>query len=66
MNGLRAVVVCLVIACAAVVAPADAVPVGRHRVEPGHRLPRRRRTVWSTGRADGPEGTFAPRTLRFG
>ncbi|MFG2811047.1 hypothetical protein [Streptomyces massasporeus] len=23
-------------------------------------------TVWSTGRADGPEGTFAPRILRFG
>ncbi|MFD9938887.1 hypothetical protein ACFWZ6_37810 [Streptomyces massasporeus] len=23
-------------------------------------------TVWSTGRADGPEGTFAPRMLRFG
>lgn len=23
-------------------------------------------TVWSVGRADGPEGTFAPRTLRFG
>jgi hypothetical protein len=43
VNGLRAVVVCLVIACAAVVSPA-----------------------WSTGRADGPEGTFAPRLLRFG
>ncbi|MFJ3224621.1 hypothetical protein ACIPJS_14885 [Streptomyces sp. NPDC086783] len=23
-------------------------------------------TVWSVGRADGPEGTFAPRVLRFG
>ncbi|WP_328752673.1 hypothetical protein OHT57_44520 [Streptomyces sp. NBC_00285] len=23
-------------------------------------------TVWSVGRADGPEGTFAPRILRFG
>jgi hypothetical protein len=23
------------------------------------------RTVWSVGRADGPEGTFAPRVLRF-
>lgn len=23
-------------------------------------------TVWSVGRADGPEGAFAPRTLRFG
>ncbi|MER7566930.1 hypothetical protein ABTZ93_28790 [Streptomyces sp. NPDC097941] len=23
-------------------------------------------TVWSVGRADGPEGTFAPRALRFG
>ncbi|MFE9773649.1 hypothetical protein ACFYOV_18665 [Streptomyces sp. NPDC005931] len=22
--------------------------------------------VWSVGRADGPEGTFAPRVLRFG
>ncbi|MGW9397618.1 hypothetical protein [Streptomyces sp. NPDC055642] len=23
-------------------------------------------TVWSVGRADGPEGAFAPRILRFG
>ncbi|WP_258314444.1 hypothetical protein [Streptomyces sp. Act143] len=22
--------------------------------------------VWSVGRADGPEGTFAPRILRYG